>query len=141
MPSGITSVHVDIFKNRSTETGIESVITNDLIYEFVRNDKFIVTKSAEAEGIITGIVKSVRTDTISHRGQSTSLIKRVKVIVDIKLTDRNGTVIWADDNISEDEAYNVVSDKQANEPVKREAIKALSKRLAERIFDRLTEDF
>ena len=141
LPSGITSVQVKIFKNRSTETGIESVITNDLIYEFTRSKKFIVTKSDKAEGILTGIVKSVRTDTIFAKGKGTTLTRRVKVSVDVTLTDQNKTVIWSGNNISENEAYDVVSDGLANEPSKRAAINRLSKRLAEKIFNRLTEDF
>lgn len=141
LPSGIVSVHVNMFKNNSAETGLENVITNDLIYEFTRKKKGAVTNSDQAEGILTGVITSVRTDTIAHQGQSASLTRRVKVSVDIKLTDRAGSEIWSEDNMTESEAFDVVSDKQTNELRKRDAINEVSKRLAERIFNRLTEDF
>ena len=141
LPSNITSVHVAMFKNNSGETGLENVITSDLVYEFTRKKKDAIKKSDQAEGILAGIIKSVRTDTIARRGQSTSLTRRVEISVDIKLTDRSGTVVWSKNNMAESEAYDVASDKQTTEQRKKDAINKVSKRLAENIYNRLTEDF
>jgi outer membrane lipopolysaccharide assembly protein LptE/RlpB len=141
LPPGIRSIQVNMFANNSTKTGFENVITNDIIYEFTRKKKDAVTKSDQADGILTGRVASVRTDTIAHKGVGTSLSRRVTVSVDVKLTDRNGTVVWSEDNMTESEAYDVLSDKQINELKERDAINNISKRLAEKIFNRLTEDF
>lgn len=141
LPSGIRSIHVNMFANNSTKTGFENVITNDIIYEFTRKKKDALTKSDQADGILTGLVASVRTDTIVHKEVGTSLSRRVTISVNVKLTDRNGTVVWSEDNMTESEAYDVLSDKQINELKERDAINNISKRLAEKIVNRLTEDF
>jgi hypothetical protein len=57
------------------------------------------------------------------------------------LTRSDGRVIRSIPGISDYEAYNVAADKQATEMNKRRAIETLSKRLAEKIHNRLTEDF
>lgn len=141
LPSGIRTVHVDMFRNNSSETGLENAITNDLIYEFTRKKKAALIKSAQSEGILTGVITSVRTDTVARQRQGESLTRRVTVSVNVKLADRTGKVIWFEDGMRESEAFDVVADKQAGELEKRDAIHKASKRLAERIFNRLTEDF
>jgi len=141
LPPGISSIHVNMFANNSRETGFENVITNDIIYEFTRKKKDSVAKSDQADGILTGLVSSVRTDTIAREDAGTSLTRRINVSVNVKLTDRHGTVVWSEDNITESEAFDVVSGNVANELRRKDALKNISKRLAEKIFKRLTEDF
>lgn len=141
LPSGITSVSVEMFQNRTAETGVETIITNDLIYEFSRHEQVIVTGSDKADAILTGVVQSISERTISHRGEYTSDERRVVLKLDLHLTNKSGGVIWSAKGVSDNEAYKVMSGKQSTERSKREAIKTLSKRLAENIFNRLTADF
>ncbi|RZB37405.1 MAG: hypothetical protein SRB2_01179 [Desulfobacteraceae bacterium Eth-SRB2] len=141
LPSGITSVSVEMFQNRTAETGVETIITNDLIYEFTRREQVIVTGSDKADAILTGVVRSISERTISHTGEYTSNERRVEVKVDLKLTGRSGGVIWSAKGVSDNEAYKVMPEKQSTERKKREAIKRLSKRLSETIFNDLTADF
>jgi len=141
LPSGITSLSVEMFQNRTAETGVETIITNDLIYEFTRREQVVVTGSDKADAILTGVIRSISERTISHTGEYTSNERRVEVKVDLKLTGRSGGVIWSSKSVSEDEAYTVMSEKQSTERKKREAIKRLSKRLSETIFNDLTADF
>ena len=140
-PSGITSISIEMFKNRTSETGVESIITNDLIYELTRHEQVVVTGSDKADAILTGVIKSISERTISHTGKYTSNERRVEVKVDLKLTGQSGGVIWSSKDISDNEAYKVSSTKQVTERNKKVAIKRLSKRLSETIFNRLTADF
>ena len=141
LPNNATSIHVNVFENLTGETGIENVITNDLIYEFTRSKDIDVTNSDEAEAFLTGIVKSVRTETIAQKGRNTSLSRRVFVLVDLELTDQNDRVLWSVKDVPENETYNVASEETAINPGRRVAINRLSKRLAEKIFNQLTDDF
>jgi outer membrane lipopolysaccharide assembly protein LptE/RlpB len=141
LPSGITSVSIEMFQNRSAETGVETIITNDLIYEFTRHEQVVVTGSDKADAILTGVVQSISERTISHTGEYTSDERRVVLNLDLQLTNKSGGVIWSAKGVSDNEAYKVMPGKQSTERRKREAIKTLSKRLAEDIFNRLTADF
>ena len=141
LPSGITSVSIEMFKNRTAETGVETIITNDLIYEFTRHEQMIVTGSDKADAILTGVVKSISERTISHKGEYTSDERRVKLNLDLQLTNKSGGVIWSAKSVSDNEAYKVMSNKQSTERNKRDAIKELSKRLSENIFNNLTANF
>ena len=141
LPSGITSVSIEMFKNRTAETGVETIITNDLIYEFTRHEQMIVTGSDKADAILTGVVKSISERTISHKGEYTSDERRVMLNLDLQLTNKSGGVIWSAKSVSDNEAYKVMSNKQSTERNKRDAIKELSKRLSENIFNNLTANF
>ena len=141
LPSGITSISIEMFENRTSETGVENIITNDLIYEFTIHEQVVVTGSDKADAILTGVVKSISERTISHKGEYTSDERRVMLNLDLQLKDRSGGIIWSAKNVSDNEAYKVSSTKQVTERNKKVAIKRLSKRLAESIYNSLTADF
>ncbi|MBW2568167.1 MAG: hypothetical protein JRD93_01845 [Deltaproteobacteria bacterium] len=139
LPHGIKTVYIVMLENHTSETGAENIFTNDLIYEFTKNNA--VASKDQADAYLSGVIKSMSIETISHAGTQTSLERRVKMAVDLKLTDTNGKVIWIGKDVSEDKEYDVISDKLATEQNRRDAISALSKRLAEKVHNRLTEDF
>lgn len=141
-PAGVGNIYVTILENRTSETGVENIFTDDLIYEFTKNDKDALAHSRDkADAILAGVIESLWIETISHKGTHTSRERRVKVSVSLNLTDPNGRIIWYRKGISANEAYEVVADKLATEQNKRLAISALSKRLAERVYNSLTDDF
>ena len=140
-PAGVTSLSINMFENRTAETGVENVFTNDIIYEVTRDKKVVLRSKNAADATLTGVIASMRTDTITHKGVYTSLERRVTVSVDLKLENRSGKVIWTAKGVSANEAYDVAADKQTTEQNRRIAISKLSKRLAETIYHRLTEDF
>jgi outer membrane lipopolysaccharide assembly protein LptE/RlpB len=141
LPGGIQTVAIEIFENRTTETGLENIITNDLIYEFTRKGRRVQKDSKKAEAVLTGVIGSERITTISRQAQQSALARRVTIVVSLKLTGSDGGVKWSASGISEFQDYNVTSDKQANEISKRQAIENLSKKLAEKVYNRLTDDF
>ena len=143
LPSNVKSIFIKIFENRTGETGVESVIANDLIYEFTRDRKVVLTSSDKADAILTGVIKNMRTRTISRKGSHTPLERRVQVAVDLKLTDQDGSVIWSAKGVSANEAYNVDpgNNKHVTEQNRRVAISTLSKRLSEKVYNDLTADF
>lgn len=140
LPSSVKKVSISVLENKTAQSGIENIITNDLIYEFTRNGK-AVEKKDDADAHLTGTIESVSDDAISHRGDQFSTERRVNVVLNLKLTDNNGKIIWTAKGIASDEAFSVSSDKMATEDKKRSAIIVLSKRLAEKVYNRLTDNF
>ena len=139
LPSGIKSVCVTMLANRTSETGVENTFTNDLIYEFTRNGK--IASIDKADALLSGVIRSMSIETISHRGAHTSSERRVTFTLDLKLTDNEGRIIWSAKGVSGNEAYDVESDKLSTEQNRSKAISTLSTRLAEKVYNSLTEDF
>lgn len=140
-PADVSTVFISIFKNHTSETGVENIFTNDLIYEITRNRKDLLTVKDKADALLSGVIESISIETISRKGINTSLERRVTVAVSLQLTDRKGKVIWSAKRILAKEAYDVASDKMTTEQNRRDAISVLSKRVAEKAYNRLTDDF
>ena len=139
LPSGIKTVCVIMLANRTSETGVENTFTNDLIYEFARHGK--IASIDKADAVLSGVVKSISIETISRSGSHTPIERRVRFTLDLKLTDNDGRIIWSAKGVSGNEAYSVASDKLSTEQNRRNAIATLSERFAEKVYNRLTEDF
>ncbi len=138
LPAGMKAVFIKVLENRTSETGVENTFTDDLRYEFIRFDKAAEQKTADA--VLAGVIESMSVETVSRRGTQTSLERRVSFSVALTLKNRDGKAVWAR-NISSDETYEVSSDKLATEENRRKAIVALSKNLAEAVYNSLTGDF
>jgi outer membrane lipopolysaccharide assembly protein LptE/RlpB len=143
LPAGVTRVFIAMLENRSAETGVESLFTNDLIYEFTRNRKeSLVQERSSADGILTGTIVSLSVDNISRSSVSTATERRVTGRLNLKLESPEGRVLWSSGNIVERQAYTVVDgNKTATDQNKSDAIAVLSSRLAESAFNRMTDDF
>ena len=141
LPEGIQTIAIDIFKNRTTETGLENTITNDLIYEFTRKGRSVQKNSKKADAVLTGVIVSERITTISRQAQQSPLARRVEITVNLKLTGSDGGVKWSASNVSAFEDYDVAADRQVTDINKRKAIENLSERLAEKVYNRLTDNF
>lgn len=141
LPGGATSVFISIFENRSSETGIENMITNDLVYEMTRNGQQVVSNSDEGDSVIHGVVKSVSEETATSNVNRASLESRVIVVVDIVMESREGDKIKSLDDVLVKQVYTTDADNQVNLNNRKEALIILSKRLSENVYSRLTEDF
>jgi hypothetical protein len=141
LPSGITRIYVSVIENKTSDAGIEKYITNDLIDEFILRRKDVLSRQEEAEGILTGSIEYIRDTPIAHSSQSKSTQRRVVLGIVLKLVDQKGKIVWVVNGINANEAYKVTEDKTQTEQNKKAAIQILSKRLAEKIYNRLTDDF
>lgn len=141
LPSSITRIYISMIENRTAEAGIENYLTDDLINEFIQRRKEALSRQEDAEGILSGSIDSLQDTPIAHSSQSKSTQRRVVLGVALKLVDREGKVIWAVNGINANQAYRVTDDKTLTEQNKKAAIRILSKRLAEKVYNRLTDDF
>ena len=139
LPFGIKKIFVPMFENRTGEIGVERIVTNDFIYEFTRSDKVEVVDKEAADAIFSGVVATVSTETVSRTGSQNALERRVTVYLDLSLADRRGNVLWAVKRVSDDETFEVQSVKLSTERRELSAIKVLSRRMAETVFNLLTD--
>lgn len=142
IPGGIKRVSIPLFVNRTNEIGLENIITNDLTNEFIiRRKDALADDDKMADGILKGEIVSVHTRTITQTGAGGSVEREVVVEVDLKLTDNTDQIIWVRRSVAARETYYVGANNIEAELNRREAIEELSVRLAEKIFNRLTENF
>jgi len=141
LPAGIKNVCIPVLKNRTSEAGVENTITNDLIYEFNRHDISVLSSEDKADAVLSGTVWSVIIHTIAYKDPTKSSERRVTITVNLKLKSQSGKVVWSRTGLTDNEAYDVASDKLETERNKKEAILVLSKRLTETIYMSMTADF
>jgi hypothetical protein len=141
-PQGVDRIFVEVLENKTSETGIENIVTEELINELVLREKEnLANRMDDADAILGGNISRVIIRTIAARGQDSANERRVTVEVNLKLRKINGDVIWAANKLSDNQAYPVSEDKNTTETAKRLAIAEASKRIAERALNRLTDDF
>jgi TolB-like protein len=138
-PFGIKKIFVNMFENHTGETGIEVIVTNDFIYEFTRSNKVDVVRRHQADAVFSGVIRSVSFGSITRSNIQTTLERRVRVTFDLKLTDRQGNVLWAARDVSDDETYDVTTEKLSTERNRRKAISRLSERMAQIIYNTITD--
>jgi outer membrane lipopolysaccharide assembly protein LptE/RlpB len=141
LPGGIDTVFIPLFTNRSNEIGVENIITDDLTNEFILQRKGALADENKADGVLSGVIVSVLTRTISQTGEGASVEREVVVTVGLKLTDKDGQLTWAVQRLSGREPYDVGNNSIETNRRRRDAIEILSTRLAEKIYNRLTDNF
>lgn len=142
LPAGVNRIFVTTLENRTRESGMETIITNDLILQLVQNQKeAVASRRDEADAVLSGVVESIRNETVVRATERIALERRVTISVSLKLITPEGDVIWYGNGISENETYKVADDEMRTEANKKAAISVASKRLSERVYDRLTGDF
>jgi outer membrane lipopolysaccharide assembly protein LptE/RlpB len=141
-PEGVHTIAVTLLENRTSESGIETVFTSDLAYEFTRSKVLGVVDAETADAVLRGSIRSMRVETISHTKDYGSAERRVTMTLDLTFVSREGKVLWSDSNISDYEAYKVFpDDKFATDRKRRDAIEIIAERLAEKVHNRILQGF
>ena len=95
----------------------------------------------DADVVLSGAVDLVTIKTIASSEPNVASERQVTVSIDLKLTKKDGSVVWAAKDLSDFEAYLVETDPQQTDANRRTAIGVLSKRIAERAVNRFSDDF
>lgn len=141
LPGAIKSINIVTLQNNTSEVGVENIFTSDLVNEFITSSNVMVSSQAAADAVMEGTIVAIRSGTIARKGPQTSVERRIYMTVNLKLTAKDGKVLWFSKGISEKEEYDVDDDNTTTETNRRKAIKRLSIKLAERVYNRLTDDF
>ena len=142
LPQGIEGLFIQLLDNKTTEPGIDIVMTSELKNEFIKKYRVALVDREAAEAILSGAVVGIQTETVARRGALTALERSISMTIDLTLKTSGNERIWFAKGITRNDTYTVVSgDKEVNERRKRNALKDLAGRIAEISFYRLTDDF
>ncbi len=142
-PAGVETIFIEVFENRTGKTGIERVVTNQLVFEFTRQrGKSLAGGTENADAVLNGVIRTIRTQTISRIGTEMASQREVIMTIDLKLVNQDGSeVIWAAKGLVDRQVYDVAESKLETDRNESLALARLSERMSERIFGRLTNDF
>jgi len=141
LPKDIKSIAIPYFKNDTPELGIEKAFTDEIIYQFTRSQLLRVVSADVADVVLEGKIISVTVSDVTLSAQETSRDRTVAVQISVILKRRNGQVVWQDPSMSYKKSYPVAADSLATDRQKRDAIQLVARELAERIHDRVFENF
>ncbi|RPH86365.1 MAG: hypothetical protein EHM75_08090 [Desulfobacteraceae bacterium] len=136
------AVHIPVFVNNTTEGGAEVVFANALIYEFTRGGVIGVVSEANAQGIVHGRIKSAAVDSVIYASQTQSVDRKVTVILEVifRRAD-NQKILWQNLDMIRYENFRVGGDPNQTDRNREEALRKISKDLAERIYSGILENF
>jgi outer membrane lipopolysaccharide assembly protein LptE/RlpB len=141
-PGDTDRLFVKVLENRTQETGVENIVTAALLSELtLRKIDNLASGMDNADVVLSGVVEEVAIRTISTRKRDTAGERRVTVSVALKLTKPDGNVVWATKHLSDDEGYSVDANNERTDENRRDAIRVLSRRIAEKVVNRLSDDF
>jgi outer membrane lipopolysaccharide assembly protein LptE/RlpB len=142
LPGGIQTLAVQMLENRTSETGIETIVTSALVNELNRRRQGSVVNAAKADAVLNGTIESITWGTVSRSGINTASERRVYATLSLTLTDMTGNVLWKRSGLKAAQAYAVAAEsKTETEASRRQAISVLSEQMAEYVYRRLTDNF
>ena len=141
-PGNSERLFVKVLENRTQETGVENIVTAALLSELTLRKTNNLTNSMDsADVVMSGVVEEVAIRTISTRSRDAAGERRVTVSVTLELTKPDGHLVWKTQGLSDDEGYPVEDNPERTDQNRRDAIRILSQRIAEKVVNRLSDDF
>lgn len=149
----IKSLAIPAFSSSSSFRGFESEFTSILRNEFIQHSRVKLEEKAKAEAVLSGHLYSITTEPLTyavtedliHGVTSKDEVTRSRTLeirLDVSLTESaTGKVIWQDSTLSEKADYVVSSDPLATEYNQRQALIAIARELATRIYSKTMERF
>ena len=96
----------------------------------------------KADAVLKGVIKRLRTDTLSRVGTEVANEREVIMTIDVRLEKQDSReVLWAAKGITDRQPFDVAESRIETDRNESLALARLSERMSERIFSRLTNDF
>lgn len=162
LPGNVKSIQIPLFKNESSEVGVETYFTNALKVEAMRS-KSVAVKNEEAQveavlqGRVTGVdviadESVIEAKNTTYMPTETVMATQYRVTVNVELVlqrSRSSEVLWRG-NFVQTKNYSApqitlpvvnTANSLYNESAKRQTLNDLSKEMMQAAFDRMVEDF
>lgn len=142
LPSDVRTIAIPVFKNLTSELRIESIFTDEVIFQFTRSQMVRVVNEGQADAVLTGEIVAVAVEDVAYTATETSSQRRVKITVRAKLIRRRDKkILWQDRRLVQRRNFLVSTNPQATEQAKQLAITELAKSMAQTLHDRVFENF
>jgi len=141
LPSGISSVAVPTFTNKTFEPGIEVPFTQAFLKQFILDKRVNVVDRQAADAFLEGVIKSYNFNAVSFDRSGLVLEYQTTVRMDLTLKRRDGQILWTQTDLSETRWFRASSNVLTNEANKDAALQQIGELMAERTRDRFFYNF
>jgi len=142
LPADVQAIQVPIIGNRTTKPFLENSLTNEVISRLSRSRSIAVVSSRErSQAVLHAEVVRYKALPIAYDSNDVITEYQASVLLDARLVrSDNDQILWKG-TLSWQENYPGSIDKAAQDDFEEEAIRRISRKLAEELLDRLLEDF
>ncbi len=138
----ITSVYIETFTNHTAEAYVESYVRNAFINQFIRGNRFRSTaEKGRSDAVLSGTITGLSTSHVSYEKNDTAREDTVSLSFDAELKDGGGTILWAKKSLSGREAYRIDDSPSITAKNRKEALKKLSRDMAEKTYRDIMSGF
>ncbi len=145
LPEHIKTIAIPTFENTTLEGGIEEIITQAVIEEFVGGGKVRLVSETEADALLSGTITTYNADeAVTYNEENEVSSYKLVVEVEVELQDLvNETVLWQTSGLNEESDFEGgpgfnITDQEENE---HEALQDVAEELAQEIRTLSTEGF
>lgn len=108
LPAHINTISVPIFRNRTQEPAIESLITRAVVEAFSTNGRLRVVGSEQADAVLDGEITGYSVSSIAFDKDANVRLYRLLVTVNLRLRDRRqNTVLFQQNDVREQADFRV----------------------------------
>jgi outer membrane lipopolysaccharide assembly protein LptE/RlpB len=141
VPSGMTSLAIPTFVNKTLEPGIEIQFTEAFLQDFIFDRRVKILDRDAADSTLEGVIKSFSIQSVSYDRSGQVLEYQTNIVVDLVLKKRTGEIVWKEMNLSETQWYRALSIGVLNETSKAIAVQSMARLVAQRVRNRLFYNF
>ncbi|MBJ6750954.1 LPS assembly lipoprotein LptE [Geomonas anaerohicana] len=139
--AGANGVNVVLFANKSYRAGVEAVLAQEMINEFNFRTGGKVLPGDRADYELSGVVLSYNSVPVSYT--AADVIREYNAILSVQATlrdQKSHRVVWKGD-VTEQQVYPVNANIALQQDAEEAAIEKISRRVSERIWQKLGERF
>lgn len=134
----IQKIYIVPFINKTPRRGLENLFVNALVYKFSTGQGVKVTDRKSAEAFLSGEILSYETTGVAYTQGKYTATGRVTIVLRVKLEDKNGTLLWENPQLSDQEDFQITNNAAQTEDNRNTAIRRILQRMAEQIYEELT---
>jgi len=109
LPSHVHTIAVPMFGNRTSEPGVEAILTRSIVQALATNGRLQVVRPADADAILDGEVTSYAVSPIAFDEALNVQQYRLVVVLNLRMRDvRRNAVLFQQSGITEQADFRVV---------------------------------
>jgi outer membrane lipopolysaccharide assembly protein LptE/RlpB len=142
LPSHVNTVAVPMFQNRTSQPGVEAIITRAIAQAFVTNGRLRVVRTADADAILDGEVTSYAVAPIAFDQTLNIQQYRLVVVLNLKMRDvRRNEMLFQQNGVTEQADFRVAGPVSATIAVEESALTQAATEIARSIVSLAIDRF